>query len=487
MRGGSTESSAYAASTASSTVRNVALPNNGYGAYWGTYNNTPAFFQSNGALFAQQAKGVIDVSQWQGDINWDAVKASGNVQGVIVRIGYGSGNALDTKAARNISALKRLGIPFGVYWYSYSENASVSVEEANSTADALRQLGVSASDLSYPVYYDMERWTWTGHSPSTDPNVNAAAMHAYFNTLSARGYGNTAVYSYTSYLNSALKHNDIWQRTTWVAQYGARMGFSAWNTNFRGWQYSSSGQVSGISGNVDINAFGNYQYVDNDPAGTDPSRYGNLDNSVADGEYYIKTASANKYLASSGASAENGADIVLWDFAETSNQRFKIKKSSTNQYTISVMNSGKVLDAKGGSDRSGTNVIQWDNLNASNQQWKFYKTSDGSYIIESVLGDSKNRVIDIPNGNMSNWVNLILWGANGGANQKFQLIPVSDHKSGANGWVTTGGKTYYYRNGFKLKGENFLGGSWYLFDSVTGARLSGWQRLSSNGGKTVYY
>ena len=84
---------------------------NEYGAHWGTYNNTKAFFDYQNNLFVQQAKGVIDVSEWQGDIDWAKAKADG-VEGVIIRLGYGWGNNADRKAQRNISECKRLGIPF---------------------------------------------------------------------------------------------------------------------------------------------------------------------------------------------------------------------------------------------------------------------------------------------------------------------------------------------------------------------------------------
>lgn len=100
---------------------------NEYGAHWGTYNNSKAFFDYQNNLFVQQAKGVIDVSGWQGDIDWAKAKADG-VEGVIIRLGYGEGNNADKKAQRNISECKRLGIPFGVYWYSYADTPALAKE-----------------------------------------------------------------------------------------------------------------------------------------------------------------------------------------------------------------------------------------------------------------------------------------------------------------------------------------------------------------------
>lgn len=245
---------------ADANVQLSKFESNEYGAHWGTYNNTKAFFDYQNNLFVQQAKGVIDVSEWQGDIDWAKAKADG-VEGAIIRLGYGEGNNADKKAQRNISECKRLGIPFGIYWYSYADTPALAKEEGTDVVAKLKQFGVNASDLAYPVYYDLEKWTWEGHQPPTDPNVYNNIVNNWYSALQSAGYKNLGVYSYTSYLQGPLKHVDIYAKTTWVAQYGARMGFDSFPTNSRGWQYTSSGQINGISGNVDMNAFGNKEYV----------------------------------------------------------------------------------------------------------------------------------------------------------------------------------------------------------------------------------
>lgn len=241
-------------------VQTTKFESNEYGAHWGTYNNSKAFFDYQNNMFVQQAKGVIDVSEWQGDIDWAKAKADG-VEGVIIRLGYGEGNNADKKAQRNISECKKLGIPFGIYWYSYADTPSLAKEEGADVVAKLKQFGVNPSDLAYPVYYDLEKWTWEGHQPPTDPNVYNNIVNNWYSALQSAGYKNLGVYSYTSYLRGPLKHADIYAKTAWVAQYGARMGFDSFSTNSRGWQYTSSGKVDGISGNVDMNAFGNKEYA----------------------------------------------------------------------------------------------------------------------------------------------------------------------------------------------------------------------------------
>lgn len=249
------------------TVRPAALGGNEYGAYWGTFNNTLAFFEADGTLFAQQAKGVIDVSEWQGEIDWEAAKNAG-VEGAIIRISYGWNNGFDKYALRNISECKRLGIPFGIYSYSYSYDKATATAEGADIVNLLRQAGVSPGDLGYPVFYDLERWTWTGYTPPADPRVYDEIVNAWYGQLQSAGYNDLSVYSYTSYLYGPLNSNNIHGKTRWVASYGQRTGFS-YTSNNRGWQYTSGGTVAGIAGRVDLNAFGNATAVNGGSSGND--------------------------------------------------------------------------------------------------------------------------------------------------------------------------------------------------------------------------
>lgn len=251
-----TATNGAAKATTKGSVRLAALQNNEYGAHWGSYNGTAAFFDASNNLFVQQAKGVIDVSAWQGNINWQAVKNSG-VEGAIIRIGYGWDNGFDKQALRNISECRRLGIPFGIYLYSYAYDANTGAAEGSSLVNLLQKAGVSSSDLGYPVYYDLEKWTWAGHEVPNNPGTYNGIVNAWYSKLKSAGYANLAVYSYTSYLNKELNSSNIHSKTRWVAQYGSSMGYTAFPANDRGWQYTSKGRVNGISGTVDLSAFGN--------------------------------------------------------------------------------------------------------------------------------------------------------------------------------------------------------------------------------------
>lgn len=417
--------SAQAQSTQSNTkVQTTKFESNEYGAHWGTYNNTKAFFDYQNNLFVQQAKGVIDVSGWQGDIDWAKAKADG-VEGAIIRLGYGEGNNADKKAQRNISECKRLGIPFGIYWYSYADTPSLAKEEGADVVAKLKQFGVNPSDLAYPVYYDLEKWTWEGHQPPTDPNVYNNIVNNWYSALQSAGYKNLGVYSYTSYLQGPLKHADIYAKTTWVAQYGARMGFDSFPTNSRGWQYTSSGKVNGISGNVDMNAFGNKEFVNggssNDlQAAIDVRKMTAV--TIPNGNYYINVRSkvASSVDIPSGSAADSTV-IQLYSGNGSKAQQFTFTRQSDESYEIVNVNSGKALDVRNGVAENNAIVQQYSRNNSQAQRW-FIRDSGAGYYLQSALG---NWVLDLSGGNTADGAAIRLYAPNGTASQLF-VVSSSD-------------------------------------------------------------
>ena len=409
---------------ADANVQLSKFESNEYGAHWGTYNNSKAFFDYQNNLFVQQAKGVIDVSGWQGDIDWAKAKADG-VEGAIIRLGYGEGNNADKKAQRNISECKRLGIPFGIYWYSYADTPALAKEEGADVVAKLKQFGVNPSDLAYPVYYDLEKWTWEGHQPPTDPNVYNDIVNNWYSALQSAGYKNLGVYSYTSYLQGPLKHVDIYAKTTWVAQYGARMGFDSFPTNSRGWQYTSSGKVDGISGNVDMNAFGNKEYVN---GGSSNALQAAIDVrkmtavTIPNGNYYINVRSK---VASSvdipGGSAADSTAIQLYSGNSSKAQQFTFTRQSDGSYEIVNVNSGKALDVRNGVAENNAIVQQYSRNNSQAQRW-FIRDSGAGYYLQSALG---NWVLDLSGGNTANGAAIRLYTPNGTASQLF-VVSSSD-------------------------------------------------------------
>ena len=409
---------------ADANVQLSKFESNEYGAHWGTYNNSKAFFDYQNNLFVQQAKGVIDVSEWQGDIDWAKAKADG-VEGVIIRLGYGEGNNADKKAQRNISECKRLGIPFGIYWYSYADTPSLAKEEGTDVVAKLKQFGVNPSDLAYPVYYDLEKWTWEGHQPPTDPNVYNNIVNNWYSALQSAGYKNLGVYSYTSYLRGPLKHADIYAKIAWVAQYGARMGFDSFPTNSRGWQYTSSGKVDGISGNVDMNAFGNKEYVN---GGSSNALQAAIDVrkmtavTIPNGNYYINVRSkVTSSVDIPGGSAADSTAIQLYSGNSSKAQQFTFTRQSDGSYEIVNVNSGKALDVRNGVAENNAIVQQYSRNNSQAQRW-FIRDSGAGYYLQSAIG---NWVLDLSGGNTADGAAIRLYTPNGTASQLF-VVSSSD-------------------------------------------------------------
>lgn len=419
---------------------------NEYGAHWGTYNNTKAFFDYQNNLFVQQAKGVIDVSEWQGDIDWAKAKADG-VEGAIIRLGYGEGNNADKKAQRNISECKRFGIPFGIYWYSYADTPSIAKEEGADVVAKLKQFGVNASDLAYPVYYDLEKWTWEGHQPPTDPNVYNNIVNNWYSALQSAGYKNLGVYSYTSYLQGPLKHADIYAKTTWVAQYGARMGFDSFPTNSRGWQYTSSGKVDGISGNVDMNAFGNKEYVNGGHWVTKNGQkyWRDSDGSLARSkEIYDPESNAWYWIDSDGTMAHdkdvylrsNGGKWVRYDSNGhmIKGEDFRYGVWYNFDFTTGAMSKGMTYLS------NGNKWVYYDMVTGKMAHGEAYlnfdKEHSGWYLFDNITGARCTGDIFIR--------------SNGGK------------------WVR-----YDQKTGKMVKGLQKQNGLWYYFDPVTGAMAHG--------------
>lgn len=431
---------------ADANVQLSKFESNEYGAHWGTYNNTKAFFDYQNNLFVQQAKGVIDVSEWQGDIDWAKAKADG-VEGVIIRLGYGEGNNADKKAQRNISECKRLGIPFGIYWYSYADTPSIAKEEGADVVAKLKQFGVNASDLAYPVYYDLEKWTWEGHQPPTDPNVYNDIVNNWYSALQSAGYKNLSVYSYTSYLQGPLKHADIYAKTTWVAQYGARMGFDSFPTDSRGWQYTSSGKVDGISGNVDMNAFGNKAYVNGGHWVTKNGQkyWWNSDGSLARSkEIYDPESNAWYWIDSDGTMAHdkdvylrsNGGKWVRYDSNGhmIKGEDFRYGVWYNFDFTTGAMSKGMTYLS------NGNKWVYYDMVTGKMAHGEAYlnfdKEHSGWYLFDNITGARCTGDIFIR--------------ANGGK------------------WVR-----YDQKTGKMVKGLQKQNGLWYYFDPVTGAMAHG--------------
>ena len=201
-------------------------------------------FGADGAL-NRTARG-IDVSKFQGNIDWNAVKADG-ITFAIIRCGYrgyGTGALVeDSTYRKNIQGAINAGLKVGVYFYSQAINEAEAVEEASMVLSL-----VSGYSLPLGVYYDTESVAG-GRANAISANERTACAVAFCETIRNAGY-KAGVYSYASWFYNALNFANISKYNTWIAQYRDTLSF---NYKYNIWQYTGSGRVNGISTAVDMN------------------------------------------------------------------------------------------------------------------------------------------------------------------------------------------------------------------------------------------
>lgn len=203
-------------------------------------------FASDGSLSMNGGVLGIDVSKWQGTIDWNAVKSSG-ISFVVIRCGYrGSSTGVlvkDPMFEANIKGATKAGLKVGLYFFSQAVNEKEAVEEA-SMAIAL------AKDykISYPIFIDTE-WTSGGRANGISKDTRTAVCKAFCETIKSAGY-TPGVYACKSWYQDSLNVSSLNGYKIWLAQYASQPTYSS---RYDMWQYSDKGKVNGISTNVDMN------------------------------------------------------------------------------------------------------------------------------------------------------------------------------------------------------------------------------------------
>ncbi len=203
-------------------------------------------FGSDGALSTGSGTMGIDVSKWNGNIDWNQVKNAG-VSYVIIRCGYrgSSAGALieDPKFRSNIKGAQAAGLKVGVYFFTQAVNEVEAVEEASMCINLCQ-----GYNLSFPIYVDVE--SSRGRGDSISASQRTANIKAFCSTVQSAGY-KAGVYSNKTWFTKNINVSALTNYKIWVARYTAQMDYTASRVDM--WQYTSKGSVAGISGNVDIN------------------------------------------------------------------------------------------------------------------------------------------------------------------------------------------------------------------------------------------
>ena len=185
----------------------------------------------------------IDVSTWQGNIDFNKVKASG-IDFVIIRAGYGIGNKDDWFEA-NYQKAKAARLHVGAYWYSYANSSQDARAEARSFGSVLK-----GKQFDYPVYFDMEEKSQLARGVAFCSEL----VTAFCTEMEKQGYY-AGFYTSLYYLNTVISNQVKNRFTLWIAQWANRCTYAG---PYGLWQYSSHGSIPGIAGRVDMN----YSYID---------------------------------------------------------------------------------------------------------------------------------------------------------------------------------------------------------------------------------
>ena len=210
----------------------------------------------NGAsqrLGDETTKKVMDISEHQGYIsNWEGIIKDNDIDAVIVRIGYSG--AEDKHLAHNISELNRLGVPYGIYLYTYASTEADGVEDAEQTLALIKKYNIKPT---YPIYFDLEDWRYThgAKSAPTDTTTWVKIWKAYRDTMAKAGYTNVRIYSYQYLLQNRLNDPEILKYVDWVAAYTPQLTYQLpYSQPSWGWQYTDKEFVTGL-GNVDMSVW----------------------------------------------------------------------------------------------------------------------------------------------------------------------------------------------------------------------------------------
>ena len=185
----------------------------------------------------------LDVSEFQGEVDWERVKAAG-YKFAMLRAGYGY-NTADKQFRRNASECNRIGLPIGAYWFCYAFSTEKATQEANGCIDI-----VSEYRLDYPVCYDIEQASadyvekqGVAFTPALAENI----VKSFCNRIEAKGYY-AMFYTNRNFLDTYLGTELPKRYAYWYARYTDRFD----GTDCGIWQYTNTGSVPGINGNVDL-------------------------------------------------------------------------------------------------------------------------------------------------------------------------------------------------------------------------------------------
>lgn len=200
------------------------------------------------------AKAGIDVSKWQGEIEWDRVKNAG-VEFAILRAGYRGSvtGALveDPCFMENLRGATAAGIPVGIYFFTQATDEVEAVEEASMVLSLMKDF-----KIEYPIFIDTEGAGGNGRADALSVETRTLVCEAFCRTIENAGH-RAGVYASKNWFEKRLQVSALDRYVIWLAEYREVPRYEGY---YEMWQYTSQGAVDGIAGNVDLDV----SYWEND-------------------------------------------------------------------------------------------------------------------------------------------------------------------------------------------------------------------------------
>ena len=202
-------------------------------------NNLTGYVSSSYIKLSPLEKG-IDVSKWNGNVDWDKVKADG-IDYVIIRAGYGNSN-VDPYFKSHIEGASKAGLKIGIYWFSYATSVEKAKEEA---AKCLETIAPYKNKISYPVFYDFEYASVdyaTKMGVKITKDLSSKMAHVFLNEIKNAGYIN-GIYTNKDFGDRYFDEDILYNNYLWVAQYASTCTYPR---PYMMWQFTEKGTINGI-------------------------------------------------------------------------------------------------------------------------------------------------------------------------------------------------------------------------------------------------
>ncbi len=294
----------------------------------------------------------IDVSQWQGDIDWKKVKNDG-IEFAIIRAGYGKElDQKDLKFDVNVKGAQAVGIPCGAYWYSYATTVEGAKKEAETCYQCIKNY-----QFKYPIFFDIE----DPSQMSLSAAQISAIIETFCMTLRDKGYY-VGLYSYANLLNTKVYSAVLDKYDVWVAHCGVTE--PAFDRPYTMWQFDFQGKVNGINGDVDLDrCYMNYPYL-------------------TSSDTYKKEVKSVTTSSSTGVQAKpagiHGIDVSQWQYGIN----WKYVKEDGNDFAIIRAGYGKSSKQKDTNFNANMSAAKSAGLNVG-VYWYSYATSPEEAVLEA--------------------------------------------------------------------------------------------------------